>query len=248
MRPKNDFNRTLLIMDIVRQLEESIKQFHTIRTSTSDNRANACSGKSLAKVEQTIIDYIKQKCDDDPDIKYYTGRKASLPGHFRSNKDWDIVIKQYGELKCAIELKSMLSSFGNNFNNRLEECLGCGYDLKKSYESYKKEYPMICYLIFIPDNKESRKLRSDGESYITKFKELCQKVVQDNLYRQALVVTYTVDDTHDSTITFDSQNIKSFLDNIIGYITKNEIPEHRQEIIQKSQTSLDKFVKKCPKT
>lgn len=53
-----------------------------------------------------------------------------LPGYFRSSKDWDmLVISPKGKLVAALELKSQVGSYGNNFNNRIEEAIGSAVDL-----------------------------------------------------------------------------------------------------------------------
>ncbi len=53
-----------------------------------------------------------------------------LPGYFRPNKQWDMIVVDDGKLVAAIEFKSQRGpSFGNNFNNRTEEALGTAADL-----------------------------------------------------------------------------------------------------------------------
>jgi len=52
-------------------------------------------------------------------------KRIELPGWFRAEKKWDLVIVHEGELLAAIEFKSQIGpSFGNNFNNRTEEAIG----------------------------------------------------------------------------------------------------------------------------
>ncbi|TCM33223.1 PaeR7I family type II restriction endonuclease [Kribbella sp. VKM Ac-2568] len=46
-----------------------------------------------------------------------------LPGFYRRAKEWDIVTYR-GILVAAVECKSQVGSFGNNFNNRTEEAIG----------------------------------------------------------------------------------------------------------------------------
>jgi hypothetical protein len=57
-----------------------------------------------------------------------------LPGYFRPTKNWDLVAVVDGQLLATIELKSYVGpSFGNNFNNRVEEALGSASDLWTAY-------------------------------------------------------------------------------------------------------------------
>ena len=48
-------------------------------------------------------------------------RKTTLPGYFRPERDWDLLVVLHGQLVATIEFKSHVGSFGNNFNNRVEE-------------------------------------------------------------------------------------------------------------------------------
>src|SRR5439155_2852141 len=61
-------------------------------------------------------------------------KRIELPGWFRAEKKWDLVIVHAGELLAAIEFKSQIGpSFGNNFNNRTEEALGSATDIWAAY-------------------------------------------------------------------------------------------------------------------
>ena len=56
--------------------------------------------------------------------------RTELPGWFRPEKDWDLLVVADAALVAAIEFKSQVGpSFGNNFNNRTEEVLGSATDL-----------------------------------------------------------------------------------------------------------------------
>lgn len=58
-----------------------------------------------------------------------------LPGFYRRAKNWDIVVTYNDVLVAAIECKSQVGSFGNNFNNRTEEAIGNAVDLWHAYEA-----------------------------------------------------------------------------------------------------------------
>jgi len=65
------------------------------------------------------------------DNKYiFVKKKLELPGFFRPTKEWDFLVIKENCLIAAIETKSQVGpSFGNNFNNRVEEALGSVVDL-----------------------------------------------------------------------------------------------------------------------
>jgi hypothetical protein len=62
-----------------------------------------------------------------------TRTQLEIPGYFRSEKKWDLLVvtKSGGmnRLVLAIELKSMAGSTGKNLNNRAEEIIGNAVDL-----------------------------------------------------------------------------------------------------------------------
>lgn len=69
-----------------------------------------------------------------PEAQFVTGRTAQVPGFFRPTKSWDFLVFNKGILVAAIELKSIADSFSKNFNNRSEEALGSGVDIKEAFE------------------------------------------------------------------------------------------------------------------
>ena len=67
----------------------------------------------------------------DPWKRSNVARGFTLPGYFRPNKQWDLVVYHQGNPIIAIELKSQNGpSYGNNANNRAEEAIGNAVDLR----------------------------------------------------------------------------------------------------------------------
>ncbi len=95
-------------------------------------RAGVTSGKHLDPLTSLIADIFVAA--GMPRSSIYSNAKLELPGYFRAEKKWDLVVVNEGELIAAIELKSILSSFGNNMNNRTEEALGNAQDLITAHE------------------------------------------------------------------------------------------------------------------
>ena len=88
-------------------------------SSDKSNRGAVVGGKQM----DAFVGLIKQVAIDAgvPDSCIYT-KNNYLPGFFRSSKDWDLlIISPSKKLIAAIELKSQIGSYGNNFNNRTEE-------------------------------------------------------------------------------------------------------------------------------
>jgi len=84
------------------------------------------------------------------------GRKGStLPGFYRPSKAWDLVVVHRSVLVAAIELKALGGpSFGNNFNNRVEEALGNAVDLSRANlaKLCGEESPWTGYFFIMEDH------------------------------------------------------------------------------------------------
>jgi len=88
-----------------------------------------------------------------------SGNGVVLPGYFRPNKKWDLVVVHKEVLVAAIELKALGNpSFGKNYNNRIEEALGNAIDLDQAYQAglAGREKPWLGYFFLMDDAEKSR--------------------------------------------------------------------------------------------
>src|SRR5438552_7954413 len=87
-------------------------------------------------------------------------KRVELPGWFRAEKKWDLIIVHDDQLLAAMEFKSQIGpSFGNNFNNRTEEALGSAADIWAAYRegAFKPSArPFLGYLMLLEDCGGSR--------------------------------------------------------------------------------------------
>ncbi len=123
---------------------------------------------------------------------------VELPGFYRATKKWDIVIVTDGNLRAAIELKSLIGpSFGNNFNNRVEEAVGSAADIWRAYREgvfQPSPQPWLGYLFLMEDSAISRRPVRIAEpyfpvlsefqstSYATRAELLCLKLLRERQY------------------------------------------------------------------
>jgi Restriction endonuclease XhoI len=85
--------------------------------------------------------------------------QVTLPGFFRPNKQWDLVVVYREVLVAAIEMKALgAPSFGNNYNNRVEEAIGNSADIARAYrEGFTgPEKPWLGYFYLMHDHPKSR--------------------------------------------------------------------------------------------
>ena len=103
------------------------KQKQLATSVDKSNRGAVVGGKQM----DGFISLLKKVAENSgvPRSCIYT-KNNYLPGFFRSSKNWDfLVISPSKKLIAAIELKSQIGSYGNNFNNRTEEAIGSAVDL-----------------------------------------------------------------------------------------------------------------------
>jgi len=127
-----------------------------------------------------------------------TNRRLELPGWFRAEKKWDLIVVHEGELLAALEFKSHVGpSFGNNFNNRTEEALGSATDIWAAYRegAFKPSArPFLGYLMLLEDCDRSRSpvrvaaphfavfREFEGSSYRDRYAILIEKLLRERLY------------------------------------------------------------------
>lgn len=127
----------------------------------------------------------------------------SLPGYYRRTKNWDIVVTVNDILVAAVECKSQVGSFGNNFNNRTEEAIGNAVDLWRAYEGgfLGKIRPWLGFAFVIEHAPESTNpMRDRGQpifrpdpvfdnsSYIDRYRILFDRLVRERLYDAACLI------------------------------------------------------------
>lgn len=160
----------------------------------------------------------------------------TLPGYFRPTKLWDMLVIHKGELIAAVELKSHVGpSFGNNFNNRTEEAIGTAHDLWTAYREGafgKHPRPFVGWMIMVEDAPESRRPVADcsphfpvfkefqGASYLKRYDILCQRLVQEQLYTTAAVLTSprSAAATGEYADLSELTSLKTFVTSFAGHI------------------------------
>lgn len=163
------------------------------------NRSAVTAGKNMDGFVQLITDVVLANGLSTENI-LLSRRVLTLPGFFRPTKSWDMLIVNKGHLIAALEFKSQVGSFGNNFNNRTEEAVGTGLDLATAYREGAfgdQAKPFVGWMMLLEDCTESRRPVTDrsphfpifeefrGASYADRYHLLCKKLMQEELYDSA---------------------------------------------------------------
>ncbi|OHB69597.1 MAG: restriction endonuclease, partial [Planctomycetes bacterium RBG_13_63_9] len=110
-----------------------------------------------------------------PETTVFWRDKLDLPGYFRPEKRWDLLVIADGHLLAIIEFKSQVGpSFGNNYNNRTEESLGNATDLWSAYREgafRPSQRPWLGYLMLLEEAPGSMRPVQVRESHFKVFEE-----------------------------------------------------------------------------
>lgn len=164
--------------------------------------------------------------------------KNELPGYFRPSKEWDfIIISRRQHLIAAIEFKSQVGSFGNNFNNRVEESLGVSDDFFTAYQKNlfgAQEAPWLGYLMLAQRSKGSTSsvrlseshfpVMADfrGSSYLDRYKILCERMMKERRYNYTCLI-WTTERRGKNAPSFGypdpNLSFEKFANSYLGYIS-----------------------------
>lgn len=171
--------------DLNERVGEAIKLFWGTRSKQS-KKQGAKSGKKDAGLRAAVtggkhLDGFSDICRDlfaaagVPEAHVYWQHKRDLPGYYRAEKNWDLVVVAEGHLLALIEFKAQVGpSFGNNFNNRSEEAIGTASDLWAAYRegAFKPSpRPWLGYIFILEDCPKSRSPVKVVQSHFSVFPE-----------------------------------------------------------------------------
>ena len=109
------------------------------------------------------------------DTAIHRRKMVELPGYYRAEKKWDLVVVVDGRLFATIEFKAQVGpSFGNNYNNRTEEALGNATDFWAAYREGAfrgSPRPWLGYLMLLEDAAGSTRPVSVAEPHFAVFDE-----------------------------------------------------------------------------
>ncbi|HVU65022.1 MAG TPA: PaeR7I family type II restriction endonuclease [Phycisphaerales bacterium] len=193
--------------DLDKRVAEAVRFFWSTRTSQNDKqgsggqrdagaRSAVTGGKQLDGFVSLVRDVLVHAgC---PAGSLFFDKRVELPGWFRAEKKWDLIVVHNTHLVAAVEFKSQIGpSFGNNFNNRSEEALGSATDIWAAYRegAFKPSpRPWLGYLMLLEDCDASQSAvkvsqphfkvfpEFQNASYMRRYGILIQKLQRDRLY------------------------------------------------------------------
>lgn len=178
-------------------------------THDQGNRGAVTGGKQLDGFVGLIYDILIM--NGVPQSSIFTSTDLELPGFYRPNKKWDLLVVDQNQLVAAIELKSQVGpSFGNNFNNRTEEAMGSALDIWTAYQKGVfgiQNAPWLGYFLVLEDCEKSSvpvAVRSPhfpvlpefvNASYKDRYEIFCNKLLLERQYSAACLITTACKDS-----------------------------------------------------
>ncbi len=175
-------------------------------------RGAVTGGTQMGALEVLVTDLLVEAGLEQLHVKTRTA--LELPGYYRPEKKWDLLIVASGQLVCAIEYKSQVGpSFGNNYNNRVEEAIGSASDIWVAFREKRLGTirPFLGYFFLLEDcaqvHTPVRKAEPyfaidpvfEGASYSKRYEILCERLILERLYDGACLTLAT--NAHPTTIT-----------------------------------------------
>ncbi len=194
-------------MDYSKQIAQAVRHFWATRLK-QDQKQGLTTGKKDAGYRSAVTGGAQLdgfvhllatilEAAGLPDHTIFT-KQTVLPGYFRPTKEWDLVAVVDGDLLATIEFKSHVGpSFGNNFNNRVEEALGSATDVLTAYRegAFKpSQKPWLGWLMLLEDTQKSQTPVRVSEphfkvfpefkkaSYVKRYELFCERLVRERLY------------------------------------------------------------------
>jgi len=196
--------------EIEARLRAAVKRFWSTREAQA-RRQGVSSGSKDAGARTAVtggaqmngfIDLVRELlCENGlPKAQVFCEKSVELPGWYRPEKKWDLLVVSDGKLIAGIEFKSQVGSFGNNYNNRTEEAIGSAADIWSAYRegAFKPSArPWLGYLMLLEEAPGSlRPVRARephfkvfpefaDASYAKRYEILLTKLVRERLYDAA---------------------------------------------------------------
>jgi Restriction endonuclease XhoI len=198
------------------RLRAAVSHFWNTRETQAEKQGSSSAGKDAgARSAVTggaqmngFINLVREiLCESGlPKAEVFCEKYVELPGWYRPEKKWDLLVVSDGKLLAGIEFKSQVGSFGNNFNNRSEEAIGSATDIWAAYRegAFKpSSRPWLGYLMLLEEAEGSTTPVATREphfkvfpefreaSYAKRYELLLTKLVRERLYDAACFLMST---------------------------------------------------------
>lgn len=205
-----------MLADLDERFQQAVQAFWDARNRQQQKQIEAgkidagtrgavTGGTQMGALEILLTDVLVDAGLSRSDIRARTA--LELPGYYRPEKKWDLLVVADGQLLLAVEFKSQVGpSFGNNFNNRTEEAIGNAEDVWTAYREGRfgnHPAPFLGYFFLLEDSDRVHAPVANAEpyfevdplfkaaSYAKRYEILCQRLVLERKYTAACLTLAT---------------------------------------------------------
>lgn len=230
-------------LDTEKRLKEAVQSYWDARASNKEKqieggkvdagtRGEVTGGSQMGAMEVLVADILCDAGLKRVDVK--TRTSLELPGYYRSEKKWDLIVVSEGQLVTAMEFKSQVGpSFGNNFNNRSEEAIGSATDIWVAFREGrfgKTPAPFLGYFFLLEDcDRVKTPVRNkepyfkvdpafDRASYSKRYELLCRRLVLERVYSAACLLMATNSPKTEITEPAEDLNFQRFEAALRGHV------------------------------
>jgi hypothetical protein len=230
-------------LDIDKRLQEAVQSYWDARAKNKEKqveggkidagtRGEVTGGTQMGAMEVLVADILADAGLEKLDVKTRTA--LELPGYYRSEKKWDLIVVSNGQLVTAMEFKSQVGpSFGNNFNNRSEEAIGSATDIWVAYREGrfgKTPAPFLGYFFLLEDcDKVKTPVRNkepyfkvdpvfEKASYSKRYELLSRRLVLERVYSAACLVMATNSPKTQITQPAEDLSFQRFVATLRGHV------------------------------
>lgn len=230
-------------MDIDKRLQRAVQSYWDARTKNKEkqaeggkvdagSRGEVTGGTQMGAIEVLVADILADAGLKKLVVKTRTA--LELPGYYRAEKKWDLIVVSDGQLVTAMEFKSQVGpSFGNNFNNRSEEAIGSATDIWVAYREGrfgKVPTPFLGYFFLLEDCDRVKKPVRNKEphfkvdpvfekaSYSKRYELLVRRLVLERVYSAACLVMATNSPRTQITQPAEDLSFQRFVAALRGHI------------------------------
>jgi len=205
-------------------------------------------GKHFDALAALIAKFFVDAGYPEDDIRVTEKQRLELPGYYRPQKKWDIVVAHENTLVAAFELKALGGpSYGNNYNNRVEEALGSAVDLHRAAlaELFPGERPWLGYFFIMEDDKKTRNpVRQykgafpveeiwKESSYQKRFAIFCERLLAERIYDTVCYVTSSATDPKptEPLESLDWRHFSAAVNSRIGFLKDLGLPKENSGML-----------------
>jgi hypothetical protein len=230
-------------LEIEKRLQKAVQSYWDARGKNKEKqieggkidagtRGEVTGGSQMGAMEVLVADILCEAGLSKVDIR--TRTSLELPGYYRSEKKWDLIVVSEGQLVAAMEFKSQVGpSFGNNFNNRSEEAIGSATDIWVAYREGRfgeAPAPFLGYFFLLEDcDRVKTPVRNkepyfnvdpvfDQASYSKRYELLCRRLVLERVYSSACLIMATNSRKTKITQPTEDLNFHRFVAALRGHV------------------------------